>query len=206
MHKLIRLTARSTPVEMSFEELYEKYKHHIHWQSVKAKETFMYSENMNSVEDVQQELMLVMYDAYNRYDVERGAFTTMWNYELMRFKSHNTAHNTAKKRGGYVDKESGKKRTVKTSGIEYQTDGGIMEPVVDKSLEEQSFEEIKNIIMILQDFKTKNVVEAELIDDMINQGGETVKELADRLGVSRQYVNVVKNKLMLRLQKEIGDI
>ena len=61
------------------------------------------------------------------------------------------------------------------------------------------------LVETLKGFSVKNNVERALLDNMIDMRFNTVQSIAETLGVSRQYVNIVKKNLMLRIQKDLGD-
>ena len=61
------------------------------------------------------------------------------------------------------------------------------------------------LIETLKGFRVKNDVERALLDNMIDMRFNTVQSIAESLGVSRQYVNIVKKNLVLRIQKELEE-
>ena len=90
-------------------------------------------------------------------------------------------------------------------GIEFKSESGEVLPIIDPSLEIGSFEENSLLVETLKGFSVKNNVERALLDNMINMRFNTVQSIAETLGVSRQYVNIVKKNLMLRIQKELEE-
>ena len=140
--KLIKISAQEDPILLTFDGLYERYRVYIANEARKAKESWLWGDVMSGVDDIEQELLMVLFNAYNEYDIQRGvAFTTFWDFKKRGYRSHKTSAITRQKRGGYED-ENGKMQTVKHGVIEFTAESGEILPILDPSLEEESFENV----------------------------------------------------------------
>ena len=204
MNKIMKISSADEVSEISFEELLERYYAFIANEARKAKISWLSNDSITDVDDIKQELMIELYRAFNEYDISKGVFTTFWQYKFKGYRAHKISNNTRQKRGGYID-EDGKSKSVSHVGIEFKSESGEVLPIIDPSLEIDSFEGGSLLIETLKGFRVKNDVERALLDNMIDMRFNTVQSIAESLGVSRQYVNIVKKNLVLRIQKELEE-
>lgn len=204
MEKLIRVSAQEEPKAYTFEQLLERYNVHLLNEARKLKGGYLNNDVLTNKDDIYQELLIRFYEAYMGYDITRGAFTTHWVWVMKSYRSGKVAKNTRQKRGGFTDEE-GNAMSVIHTGIETITESGETIVIADPSLMEESQESLSSLMVVLKNYKTESRVGDALIDNLTTENEFNVADVAIELGVSRQYVNIVKNKLKLKLQKELEE-
>lgn len=203
MSKLMRITSNDDLKNIEFEDIFKRFDIHLKNEARKFYNQSMFGNSLVTESDIYQELLIELWNTYKDYDYKKAVFVTLWHVRLLAFKSHKISYFTKKKRGAYKD-EHGKMQTVKQTGIEQESEEGTVMIITDELIT-NSNEKYIELIDMLKSIETKNDVENTIINRLISDEYVNVQEIANEHGVSRQYVNNVKNKLFTRIKNELGD-
>lgn len=207
--KLIKLTAKSEPAKYSFDDIYDLYKVFLQNEAMKYKRDKMFGDSMFGQDDIKQTFTLALYDAFKDYDYSyKTSFSTLLFYKMKGARSRIVGNRLQKRHGGYVD-DNGDLKTKKTISLDIpQDENGDSHEIVDDSLVSEDYSRYIDLVDILRSMELKNWVEEALVNDFIENSfsgvATSANELSKRLGVSRQYISIVKVNLIKRIGKVLA--